>query len=595
MRTSRLAVVLATALVVVALLVAARGLERRTTWYLASDQFAFLTFADDLAHGRVLHDPSALALLAGGTLPATPADAYYQTYIWNDGRLYTRYPPGYPALLALAGLVGGEVARHALNPVLYLVLPLVLFALARRSCGDPASGAAVVWLLLLVPAEVHYWGLTVARDLPAHLLALGGVLAGFGGRLVASGLALGVAATIRPDAALWGLATGAASLGERPSWRRLAGASGAFLLGASPLFVYNTLTQGHPFAFTQGSEFRHVLSAAPEALALASSMVSGGGFRLAHLPHTLPQHAEYLLRAFGVLLLPAAGAVVWAIRARAVAVLALLPYAAFAFVFYSCWGHGDARYLVGVVLCLLLLAAVGVTRWAAWLAAPERPRGRRVLAIVASVAVLLLAPRVLPRNDPDRTRPVERAVAAGLALAGVAGLVAPMASVTAPIAAFAPALALAALGVARLATSHGERDPFQREAVLRARAAIEALVPAGALVLTTPALGRPGENITHYTHAEAHYQGELRALGSTPRRAVAAYLAQGRRAFVLWPSGTGPPIGGTRVTRAWRSGPALLDWFVDPRKAPLGAELIEIVALPDVRPAPPPGRPGGPP
>ncbi|MCW5891262.1 MAG: hypothetical protein KIT14_12015 [bacterium] len=576
----------------VALAVAARGLERRTTWYLASDQFAFLTFAGDLAHGRVFHDPSALALLAGGTLPATPADAYYQTYIWNDGRLYTRYPPGYPALLAAAGLLGGEIGRHALNPVLYCVLPLVLFALARRMDAGLAAGAAVVWLLLLVPAEVHYWGLTVARDLPAHLLALGGVLAGLGGGLAASGLALGLAATIRPDAALWGLATGAASWRARPRPGRVAAASTAFLAGALPLFAYNTVTQGHPFAFTQGSEFRHVLSAAPQAFALASGMVSGGGFRLSHLADTLPLHADYLLRAFGALLLPAAGALVWALRARRPAVLALVPYAAFAFLFYSCWGHGDARYLVGVVLCLLLFAAVGVTRWAHWLATPGWTRPRRALAAVLSVAVVAAAPRVLPRNDPDRTRPVEYAVAAGLGLAGVVGLVAPGA---APLAAFAPALVLAGVGVARAASGSGERDAFQRAQVTRARTAIETLVPAGALVLTTPALGRPAENITHYTHAEAHYFGELQALGSTGRRTAEAYLAQGRRVFVLWPSGgRRPPLGGRRVVRSWHGGRALLDWFVDPRRAPDGADLIEVLGFPPIMPARPRARPGAP-
>jgi hypothetical protein len=426
-RPSRFAVVLAAGLIGLALVVAARGLERRTTWYLASDQFAFLTFADDLAHGRVFHDPSALALLAGGTLPATPADAYYQTYIWNHGHLYTRYPPGYPALLAAAGFLGGEVACHALNPLLYLVLPLVLLALARRMDGGLAAGAVVVWLLLLVPAEVHYWGLTIARDLPAHLLALGGVLAGLAGRLRTSGFALGLAATIRPDAALWGLATGAATLRTRPRPRDVALASLAFVAGALPLFAYNTVTQGHPFAFTQGSEFRHMLSAAPAPLALASQ-VSGGGFRLAHLRETLPLHADYLLRAFGALLLPAAVAVVHAAVTRRIAVLALLPYAAFAFVFYSCWGHGDPRYLVGVVLCLLLLTATGAALWARRLADPGWTRRRRALALVASLAIVLGATRLPPRNDPDRTQPVEHAVAAGLALAGVAGLVAPAAA-----------------------------------------------------------------------------------------------------------------------------------------------------------------------
>lgn len=198
---------------------------------------------------------------------------------------------------------------------------------------------------------------------------------------------------------------------------------------------------------------------------------------------------------------------------------------------------------------------------------------------------------MLPRTAPDRTRPIEHAVAGALAVAGAVGFVAPAA---APLAAFAPAVALAGLGLVRATTGRGDRDAFQHAAVTKARAALETLVPAGALVLTTPALGRPAENITHYTHAEAHYFGELRALHGTARGAAEAYLAQGRRVFVLWPAdGTGPPIGGKRVVRARRNGPALLDWFVDPRRAPAGAELIEIVGF-WVRPAPPPARPGAP-
>src|SRR5262249_60230575 len=102
--------------------VAARGLDRHATWYLASDQFAFLTFADDLRHGRIFHDPGEFAAIASNVPPGRTADAYYQTYLWRDGRLFSRYPPGFPLLLALATLIGGAPAEHLLNPGLYLVL-----------------------------------------------------------------------------------------------------------------------------------------------------------------------------------------------------------------------------------------------------------------------------------------------------------------------------------------------------------------------------------------------------------------------------------------------------------------------------------------
>ena len=108
------------------MLVAARGVERRNTWYLASDQFAFLTFASDLAQGRVLHDPAVLKIIAPRANPKRTHDALVQTYFWRGDTMFSRYPPGFPALLAAAGLIGGEAARHAVNPLLYLAMLALL-------------------------------------------------------------------------------------------------------------------------------------------------------------------------------------------------------------------------------------------------------------------------------------------------------------------------------------------------------------------------------------------------------------------------------------------------------------------------------------
>src|SRR4029450_12778656 len=74
--------------------------------------------------------------------------------------------------------------------------------------GPPAwAGAttvATMWSLLVIPVEVHYWGITVVRDLPAHLLALTGLLAATAAAPGRAGLLLGLATSIRPDAVLWG-------------------------------------------------------------------------------------------------------------------------------------------------------------------------------------------------------------------------------------------------------------------------------------------------------------------------------------------------------------------------------------------------------
>ncbi|HEV7733215.1 MAG TPA: hypothetical protein VGR62_13680 [Candidatus Binatia bacterium] len=547
-------------LAVLALVVAARGLERRTTWYLASDQFAFLTFADDLRHGTVFHDATIVRRLSPyGHAPDVPVDALFQTYIYRDGHLYSRYPPGFPLLLAAAGAIGGERAQHLLNPLLYLAL-LAALGLGVGQLAGAAAGVAVMWALLVVPAEVHYWGITVARDLPAHLLALVAVWAAWRGRTTLAGFVLGYACSIRPDAVLWGLAVGAVA--PRLPLRTLVRGGLAFGVGLVPLLAYNTITQGHPFAFTQGSEFRHVLAATPPAL--LASLVSGGGFRFAHLPATLPVHLRYLWDAFGLLLIPALGALCIAVRRRAPIAGAFGPYAIVAFLFYSCWGHGDARYLVGVALCLLALAAIGTAQGCRWLSTGPWPWRLVAVAVIATIL------GVVPREHASRVRTVE------LALGGAAlvSLVLPPA-----LAAVAPAAAMATVGLTRVAQGSGERDPFQEPQVDRARAAIEALVPSGSLVLTTPSLGRPGENITHYTHADASYLGETSAMGSSPAIAAQTVLGTGDQVFLLL--GTLDPLPFVADIRevARRDGPSLHDWFADPTRAPLGAVLYEVVGM----------------
>jgi hypothetical protein len=574
--------------VLIALLVTARGLERRTTWYLASDQFAFLTFADDLRHGRVFHDPGAVAILAEDVPRDQTADALYQTYLWRDGRLYSRYPPGFPLLLAAAGALGGERAMHLLNPLLYLVLvaALALFTgrLLRGAAIAAAAGAAAPWALLVVPTEVHYWGITVARDLPAHLLALGALAAACGARFGLAGLALGFACCIRPDAVLYALSLGAVALGVRPGPRSLVGGSVAFVAGIAPLLAYNTITQGHPLAFTQGMEFRQLMSrGAGPPVATASILaqlpiVSGGGFRLRNLPQVLPQNLRYLGGAFGLFLLPAVGALLWALRRRTLVAGALAPYLVGAIFFYSCWGYGDARYLVGAVIVLLVATAIGTTAWCAALADPLRPWRTRAAFLALTLGVLLAGPLVFP--EQAQRRPLELAVGAGAVVVGGAALVPALGASATAVAPFVPALAFAGVALARVVSGSGSRDPFQDAQVERARTTMEILVPAGSVVVTTPALGRPAENITHYTHATAYYDGEPAALGTTLPAAARAILSTGRRVYLLVPAvGPVPLPAGWLTEVARRSGPDLYDWFVDPSHTD-GAVLLEVTRAP---------------
>jgi hypothetical protein len=591
-RSGRVARWCALVLGAVAVLVAARGVERRNTWYLASDQFAFLTFASDLAQGRVLHDPEVLQIVAPRANPKRAHDALVQTYFWRGDTMFSRYPPGFPALLAAAGMIGGEAAQHAVNPLLYLAMLALLgwltWALVAPRDRLLAAGAAAaaMWLALVLPTDVHLWGITVARDLPAHVLGLLAVLAAVARRHVLSGLVLGLACTIRPDAFLYATSLAAVLWVDGVRLRTLVLGLAAFAVGALPLLAYNTLTGGHPFAFTQAGEFRELLSALfSPATAHAQTIVfdSGGAFRIAHLRETLPASLALLWRAFGWTALLAAGGAAWATRVRRPMLAALLPYPAVALPFYACWSHADARYLTGAALCLIPLAATGVTLACRWLADAGRAGRWRWPALAAAVLIVAVVPR-----GATGVGVVERVLAAAFVVSIVVGASPRIAGTLRPFAALAPAVALLVLVVLRMRGGSGARDPFQGPEVARARAALGALVPGDGVVITTESLGRPAENIAHYLGVPAFYEGELPLLRTDLQRAAILLAMSGRRPFLLVEEGRAESLGSLRTAAglrvvARRRGDAVLDWFVDPRRGGGGVVLYEVVLSPEQR------------
>ena len=573
------------------MLLAARGVERRNTWYLASDQFAFLTFAADLAQGRVLHDPEVLKVVAPRANPKRMHDALVQTYFWRGDTMFSRYPPGFPAMLAVAGLVGGEAAQHALNPALYLAMLALLgwltWALVAPRDRLLAAGAAAaaMWLALVLPTDVHLWGITVARDLPAHVLGLLSLLAAVGRRHVGAGLALGLACTIRPDAILYASSLGAVLWVDGVRLRALLLGIGAFVLGALPLAVYNTVTGGHPFAFTQAGEFSELLSSLlspPAAHAQTIVFDSGGAFRLANLRDTLPASLALLGRAFGGTALLVAVGAVWAARVRRPMAAALLPYPVLAVPFYACWSHADARYLTGAALCLIPLAATGATLACRWLADPARSGPWRWLVLVAAAVVA-----VVPGASAQLGATVRVLLVAGAA-AVVLGSVPRVAGTLRSFAALAPAVALLVLVVLRIRAGAGARDPFQGPDVARARATLGALVPPDGVVITSESLGRPAENVAHYLGVPAFYASELRLLRTDEQRAALLLAMAGRRPFFLVAEEQAGALAPLRTTAglrvvARRRGDAVLDWFVDPRRGGGGVVLYEVVLSPEQR------------
>ena len=187
------------------------SLERKITWYLAVDQFGYLTFAHDLLSGHVFHHWAPLDAIKAALPERT--DVLAQTYIYDRGRLYCRYAPGFPMILAAWLALFGDNGANLLNPTLFLALLVLLIAFQQRALRSPWRALAGVALLVLFPTLMHLWALTLTRDLAAHLTAFTGLflMLPFGGRRLAprrvalAGLALGFAASIRPDALLYGL------------------------------------------------------------------------------------------------------------------------------------------------------------------------------------------------------------------------------------------------------------------------------------------------------------------------------------------------------------------------------------------------------
>lgn len=593
-RLGRPAIALAAVLVCLALGFASWGLVRLNTWYLASDQFAFLTLADDIRNGTVFHDDWGLRTIKPFPREGAAYDALAQTYYWRDNKLFTRYPPGFSILLAAAGVVGGEAGQHLLNPVLYLFTLLVLagltWTLVRESSPSVALGAGVaaMWLFLLLPTRVHLWGITVARDLPAHMLGLLALTAAARRAPIVSAAALGLACTVRPDAALYLVSIVAIFAITRPTRRDLVRAGVVFAVCASPVFIYNLIVEGSPFRFTQGAEFRDVLGFVPSADGIvnvvATPAPSGGAFRLANLPTTLPGNGIYLASAFGWFTGLVIAAIAWSTLRHRLLAAALVPYAVVAFLFYSCWSHPDARYLAGVAGCLIPLAAVGAALLCD--AVARAGNGARLGALVVCGVAIARAAGMAPDWVPTPGR-AGAALAIATAFVVLRAWTPGLAVRPQKFVALAPAVAFALLGIVLVSRSSGRRDPFQYPQVQRAREVVEQAIPAGSLVVTSTSLGRPAENLRHYSGIEAFYTEELGLVQVNADTAAALFALQGRRTFYLFDARDSASL--RKMTRyakvrvvEKRVGPELLEWYVDPRRAPAGAVLYEVTLPPEV-------------
>ncbi len=557
--TLRATRVLPAALCVLALAAVAVETPRHVSWYLAVDQFGYLSFARDLAAGRPFHDwPPIDGLRA---LLTMPMDVLVQTYIVDGARIYSRYSPGYPLLLAGAMTLFGTHGAIYLNVAVLMGLVAVLYLLGRRLLGEPMAAAAAVGLILVCPTLVPMWARSPLRDLPAHLAALGGlalvIAAADAGtasrRWLLGGVALGYAMTIRPDAFLY---LPSAALAAVVVWRRrgtplarLARPAGALVaglvLGLSPLLAYNAAIGGNPFLAAQSVEARDFFDGAPtpdrEATyrGTSSEPVSGGGLRLGNLPSSLPANVGVLRAAYGdVLLAVAAVGAIAAVRAGTLLGVVAVSYAVLGLLFFSCWVHADARYLVGVLLCVALLIAAGARTLCD---AVERRARRRTAAVVAlllavlAVVVLVSGTTWLAWGNPAAPA---RLVAGAAVLAALVWSATPAVRrrALAPAVLGTVAVLLVALLLGRALVWHGEPALFREGEMLRARRTLQGLVAPGSVVITAEDVGRPVENIEFWSDGvHAVYLTDLIRWQTSIADVVAALRTRERTTYLLLP------------------------------------------------------------
>lgn len=285
------------------------------------------------------------------------------------------FPPGYPALIAVARLVGADrvVAAALVSLVAGALLPWPVWLLARRAVG--AGRAALPALAVaLHPTLIQYSAVTMSES--AYTLALYGALAfAAAGRTGPSGLALGAGFAIRPEAML-----PAAALAVREGVRvaRRSAAPKAFALGAAgflvlaiPCWIYFHATFGAWTPTPKLSAFRapgtswkaeELRFLAPSRRAMRPEDASIGrriGAAVRYAPANAVMHGRSLLALWPAPLLLLS---LWGLaRRRGIEAIPLLHLIAIPFLGLS----GQPRFVLSAVPALALVACVP-------LAAPAR-------------------------------------------------------------------------------------------------------------------------------------------------------------------------------------------------------------------------------
>jgi hypothetical protein len=158
------------------------------------------------------------------------------------------FPPGYPALIAIVQALGVErvLAAQAISMASGVLLVVPVWFLARRLVG-PWWSAAPALAVALHPELARFSVVTMSES--AFLLLLYGALAlSASSRVFASGLAMGAAFAVRPEAlvsaVVLAIVGSLRGLRESAARRRLALGAAGFLLVGIPCWIWFHATLG---------------------------------------------------------------------------------------------------------------------------------------------------------------------------------------------------------------------------------------------------------------------------------------------------------------------------------------------------------------
>ncbi len=287
-------------------------------------------------------------------------------YVPTESGALPQYPPGFPLLLAIAGLVGGE---GLVTPFLGALSGLLVFLILRRSVAPwTAAVCGALWTFFPI---VAYSSTILMSDMVSATLLLAAWWLYLRGNTALSALVLGFSFAVRPTNVLFLVAL------LLPLWRdrRWLRYASWLAVPCAAYGLYNHLLFGAPWRTGYGGV--------------------GAEFRLEVFTSHLAFYSHQTLRQLG-----------WPVAALALLGLCtrhrdrwfhLLWFAPF-FALYCFWLSGGdrwwwTRFLLPGYAALFLLAAPGFERLQAWVLAklprPEwRPTAQVALLVLLGLSVL---------------------------------------------------------------------------------------------------------------------------------------------------------------------------------------------------------------